>query len=227
MKLKYLSAEFLLIFLLLALPPLLAGPSGAALAAPTFSFANAETLLIAILLYLQLRKELPRPPCPLFRQISISTVTFGVLMLAYAAVELGGTLWVMIRGRGDPLAASRQITGVCQWLLATAALASGAFYEECLYRAFLPEISGLLLDRSGNAWIQKNRKPLAAITEVLCIMVFALSHRYMGVMAVVNALLCGSVLRICYRKSGDILCGTAAHFCYNMTLLLFSSLAPR
>ncbi len=226
MKLKYLSAEFLFIFLILALPPLLTASSGNPPAAPRFSLANAETLAIAILLCFQLRRELPRPPCPAFRKVSIATVTFGVLMLAYAVVELGGTVLSLLLGQGEPLAASRPIAGAGQWLLATAALASGAFYEECLYRAFLPEIPLLLLDRAGNTWFQGHKKPLAAGIEAFCIIVFALSHRYLGMLAVTNALLCGTVLRVCYRKSGGILCGTAAHFCYNMTLLLFSSLTP-
>ena len=225
MKLKYLSAEFLLIFLILALPPLLTGSSGEAPAAPRFSLANAETLVIAILLCLQLHRELPRTSCPAFRRVSIATVTFGILMLAYAAVELGGTALSMLFGQGEPLVASRQITGVGQWLLATAALAAGAFYEECLYRAFLPEIPLLLLGRAGSTWIQGHKKPLSAGIEAFCVIVFALSHRYLGMLAVTNALLCGTVLRVCYRKSGGILCGTVAHFCYNMTLLLFSSLA--
>ncbi len=226
MKLKYLSAEFLLIFLILALPPLLTGSSGEAPAAPRFSLANLETLAIAVLLCLQLRRELPRPPCPAFRRLSIATMTFGGLMLSYAAVELGGTVLFMLFGQGKFLAASRQITGAGQWLLATAALATGAFYEECLYRAFLPEIPLLLLDRAGETWVQGHKKTLSAGIEAACVIVFALSHRYLGMLAVTNALLCGSVLRVCYKKSGGILCGMAAHFCYNMTLLLFSSLTP-
>lgn len=225
MKLKYLSAEFLLFFLILVLPPLMAVPSGLPPAAPRFSLASAQSLLIAILLCLQLRKEHPLPPCPAFRAISIATITFGILMLVYAAVELGGTVLSMLFGLGEPLAASRQITGLGQWLLAAAALATGAFYEECLYRAFLPEIPLLLLGKAGSTWIQGHKKPLATGIEAFCVIVFALSHRYLGMLAVTNALLCGTVLRVCYRKSGGILCGTAAHFCYNMTLLLFSSLA--
>lgn len=226
MKLKYLSAEFLLIFLLLVLPPLLTGPSGTPPAAPRFSLASAESLIIASLLALQLRKELPRRPCPAFRRISIATITFGVLMLIYSAVELGGAALATLFGPGETLSASRTVTGAAQWLLAAAALASGAFYEECLYRAFLPEIPRLMLDLSGKPWIQRHKKQLSAVTEGLCVLVFALAHRYLGLLAVVNALLCGTVLRVCCRKSGGILCGTAAHFCYNMTLLLFSSLNP-
>ena len=71
----------------------------------------------------------------------------------------------------------------------------------------------------------KHEKALTAIVEGSCALLFAFSHRYMGIPAVINALLCGIVLRICYKKTGSIFCGTAAHGCYNLTLLAFASLA--
>ncbi len=225
MKLKYLSAEFLLIFVFLALPPLFVGPSASIPAAPRLSWAGVEALVIAILLSIQLRKELGRSRCHPLRAISIATVTFGMLMLAYALVGLGSFAAARLLGTEGPEAGARAVEGWLPWLQATAALASGAFSEETLYRAFLPEIPLLLLSRTGNGFLSRHRRQAAAAVEALCVLVFAFSHRYLGAAAVANAILCGTVLRTCYRKSGGVLCGTAAHFCYNMTLLLFASLA--
>ncbi len=226
MKLKYLSAEFLLIFLILVLPPLLASPSDAAVPLPQLSWSRIQSLLIAILLKLQLDRELHPRPCQPLQGLSLATVSFGLLMLVYAAIELVLTIIAGISGQAPSIQALAPPLGAGQWLLATAALAIGAFYEECLYRAFLPEISLLILLRLGKKISDRHRKAILRTTEIPCILIFALSHRYLGPLAIVNALLCGTILRICYRKSGGLLCGTAAHFCYNITVLLFSSLPP-
>ncbi len=225
MKLKYLSLEFLLIFLVLAFPPLLTPASQTVHQPPQFSWASAQTLAIAILLTVQLNKELPRKPCPLFRSISVATISFGCLMLIYAFVELGGITLMNLLKLGAMPSGTRTLSGLRQWLLAIAALAAGAFYEECLYRAFLPEIPILLLAAAKGDFFLRHEKALSAIVEGSCALLFAFSHRYLGTAAVINALLCGIVLRRCYKITGNILCGTAAHFCYNLILLLFSSLA--
>ena len=94
----------------------------------------------------------------------------------------------------------------------------GAFYEEVIYREFLPET---LLSFTGE------RKIPGIIAECSCIIIFALSHRYLGLMAVINALLGGIALRICRRKSLSIWAGTAAHFLYNAILLIFAILEKK
>lgn len=240
MKLKYLSFEFLLIFLCLILPPLFT-PASAVHAAPRFGWAGAQSLVLAVLLALQLHHIMPpaessalpdampvalcRKKSPLFQCIATATVSFGILMLIYAAVELGGLTVMRLLQRGELPAAERTVTGVRQWLSAATALAAGAFYEECLYRAFLPDVSLLLLAGTREAFFLRHEKVLTAVTEGICALLFAFSHRYLGIPAVINALLCGIVLRRCYTKTGRILCGTAAHCCYNLTLLAFASLA--
>ncbi len=239
MKLKYLSLEFLLFFLFLALPPLLTPVSHTVHQPPRFSLASAQSLAIAILITVQLKNELPRKSCPIFQCISTSTITFGALMLIYAFVELGGVTLMNLLKLGAMPSGSRTLSGLRQWLSAIAALAAGAFYEECLYRAFLPDVSLLLLARAlqgrtatqegssaaREGFFLRHEKALTALVEGSCALLFAFSHRYLGIPAVVNALLCGIVLRRCYTKTGRILCGTAAHCCYNLTLLAFSSIA--
>ncbi|MBP5464964.1 MAG: CPBP family intramembrane metalloprotease [Treponema sp.] len=242
MKLKYLFFEFLLIFLCLVLPPLCTPVSQAVPDVPRFGWASAQSLVIAILLALQLNRQLPqlqnlpqtlkRKKAPRFQCIAAATVCFGILMLIYAAVEFGGLALMKLLNRGELPAGTRTVTGLWQWLSAIAALAAGAFYEECLYRAFLPDIALILLAgaRKGisgtrEAFFLRHEKALTAVTEGACALLFAFSHRYLGIPAVINAMLCGAVLRRCYTKTGRILCGTAAHCCYNLTLLAFASLS--
>ena len=93
-------------------------------------------------------------------------------------------------------------------------LAAGAFYEEVLYREFLPE-TAILLGAGGR---------LRIAAEVTVIAVFAFSHLYMGIPAVVNAALCGTVLRLCFVKTGSVAAGFLAHFTYNMLVMVFCAL---
>ncbi|MBO4318911.1 MAG: CPBP family intramembrane metalloprotease [Treponema sp.] len=97
-------------------------------------------------------------------------------------------------------------------------LLTGAFYEEVIYREYLPET--LLL-------FSKERKIPAILSECACVLVFAMSHRYLGLMAVLNALLGGIMLRICRKKSLSIWAGTFAHFAYNAVLLIFAILQKK
>ena len=223
MKMKYLSFEFLFIFLFLILPPLLIPPSPAPLKAPQPNWGNAQALAVAVLLCIQLDRLLCKKKSPPIRAVSTATVSFGSLMLIYAAVELGTLALAQLLHSGEPAAAPRTVGGAWDWLLAITALAAGAFSEECLYRVFLPEVPLRLLARWQGGFSRRHGKVLRVMVEALCVLIFAFSHRYLGSAAVANALLCGIVLRRCYQKSGRILCGTAAHFCYNLTLLAFSS----
>ncbi|MBQ9538515.1 MAG: hypothetical protein IJU95_04535, partial [Treponema sp.] len=174
------------------LPPLFIGPSSHVQAAPRFGWGSAETLAIAFFLYFQILKELERPPCHAFRALSISTVTLGCLMLSYSAVELAALASAKLLGNISPLAASREITGLARWISATAALAAGAFYEECLYRVFLPEIPMLMVCKAENSLISRHKKFFCAGIGTLSLLIFAFSHRYLGWAAVANALMCGA-----------------------------------
>lgn len=89
-----------------------------------------------------------------------------------------------------------------------------AFYEESLYRFFLPEA---LLYFTRNC---KDRKMAAIDCEIISCMLFALGHIYLGILSVINAALAYIVLRICYKKTESIIPGTLAHFLYNLSQLV-------
>lgn len=112
-----------------------------------------------------------------------------------------------------------------------------AFWEETLYRLFFPtallifsgNFRSRFLEKRDKNGICKNEKFLKiydAVTrcfvETLCVVVFAYGHRYLGGIAVLNALLCGIVLRIFYLKNKSILYGFSAHFLYNIFILLLT-----
>lgn len=112
-----------------------------------------------------------------------------------------------------------------------------AFWEETLYRLFFPtallifsgNFRSRFLEKRDENGICKNEKFLKiydigtrCIVELLCVVIFAVGHRYLGRIAVLNALLCGIVLRIFYLKNKSILYSFSAHFLYNIFILLLT-----
>ena len=141
------------------------------------------------------------------------SITLGSLMLLFALMQ---TLSFFIEKNAHHTMQS--VTSVFAWISVTVSVAIAAFYEEVLYRQFLPEVSAILLDG------RVNKKIFCYLMEVLIILIFAFSHRYLGFIPVLNAFACGAVLRLCYRKTGSIWTGALSHFTYNMTLIIFSQI---
>lgn len=91
-----------------------------------------------------------------------------------------------------------------------------AFYEEVMYRLYLPEQLKRFFKNTQNKITQ------IYIPEIITIILFALGHKYLGIFAVINACIACVILRICYLKTKNIFAGTIAHFMYNfVSLLLF------
>ncbi|MCR5612809.1 CPBP family intramembrane glutamic endopeptidase [Treponema sp.] len=93
-----------------------------------------------------------------------------------------------------------------------------AFYEEVMYRLYLPEIIKKFCGTKAQ------NKIISYLIEFICITIFALAHRYLGILAVVNAFIGGIILRLEYLKTKTVLCGTVSHFLYNSTILLVGAL---
>ena len=107
------------------------------------------------------------------------------------------------------------------------ATAVAAFYEEILYRWYGPK----LLKRAFS-WklgflgkhvfqkkttYQKKNLPLSWIfVEALLVIIFALSHGYGGWLAVANALVAGSILRLCALRTTSPWVGFFSHLAYNL-----------
>ena len=80
-----------------------------------------------------------------------------------------------------------------------------AFYEEIMFRAFLPD--GLLYLTDGKC---------RACAEIIPLVLFALGHIYLGPAGVFNALAAGIAFRIFYVKSRSIWINVCVHSAYNL-----------
>jgi membrane protease YdiL (CAAX protease family) len=107
------------------------------------------------------------------------------------------------------------------WIFCSLTFIFSAFFEETIYRLYLPETLKDLLKSDSKLLL--NKTEIYAV-EIFTALIFALSHRYAGIFSVINALLAHIVLRICQKKSLSIYAGFVAHFAYNMISLLLLSM---
>lgn len=174
----------------------------------------AVEALLALLLEIQHRKLSEKKTDRNVTQrfvsgLSTGTITLGFLMLSFAASQAFSM--VFPSAVSSDTVAAHPVT-MLDWLCVILAFAVSAFYEEVLYRQYVPFIA---------LHAVKNRKVLRIIAEIVCVLVFAFSHRYLGWSAVINAFICGIILRWCYVKTESVIPGTIAHFVYNITVFAF------
>ena len=100
-----------------------------------------------------------------------------------------------------------------EWVNCIAGTLAAAFFEEALFRWYLPDALKKLLPQK-----------LHAGSECAVVLLFALSHRYLGLAGMANALLSGIALRRCAIRTGGIKSSWCAHAAYNALALLFSFL---
>lgn len=111
--------------------------------------------------------------------------------------------------------------GALQWLFCLLNFVCAAFYEEVLYRFYFTDELKLLLDRLPSSnFKEKWGKALVWLCELLGLLCFAFAHLYLGWLSVFNAAYAHIFLRLCYKKTGKIWPGFAAHFIYNAFSLI-------
>ena len=91
---------------------------------------------------------------------------------------------------------------------------NSAFYEEVIYRFYFPEALLRFIK------LKSQNKILFFFAELSSALVFAFAHLYSGYLSVINAFAAHIILRICYKKSGNLWAGFAAHFLYNIISLI-------
>lgn len=215
MKKRYILIEFLLVLAFLAVPPVFVSHGTGLSQAGTFNASVLYQLLISVILFFQFLKLKPaeKSKAKIFRFLFHGTITLGILMIIFALMQSIELLFSNEEMKSQNF--MPDVDGPLSILFLTLAVVCGAFYEEVLYRQFLPEFIALI------AGEKINRKLVFYGTEFLALLLFAFAHRYQGWISVVNSFLCGTVLRLCYKKTSSVLPGAAAHAVYNLSLSVF------
>ena len=88
-----------------------------------------------------------------------------------------------------------------------------AFYEETIYRFYLPKVLNRFCQK-----MQNNKTKFLTSEGIPCIC-FAFAHLYLGIFSVINAVIAHVILRGCYKKTNSIFVNTLVHSLYNITEL--------
>ncbi len=208
MKKTIFAIEFLIVALFLLIPPVIFSPQteNVKITLTPFVFFS---LAAGLFLYFFNKKpfgvsDFPDKNINSIQKISVLTVSFGLLILTSVVFT---TIQEFLSKDNAALSIIPQ--NAVEWILAIITLLAGAVYEESLYRFFLPEF---LL------FYYKNR--CRFFIEAIGVLFFALAHLYLGYAGFLNALICGMVLRFCYKKTKDLWANCLIHFLYNSLLLI-------
>ena len=220
MKKKYLFAEFIILFAFFILPPLFVFPKNQTLTFSTFPLSASLRAVIAALLYLQFKSEKSENSFfYISKTLEWSALTLGFLMLIFTFFEFFSIFFLKenLNATNVPSLPSTFI----EWIFVILTFLFGAFYEEVLYRLYLPQILKIFLFPTFN---EKTKNKENLLIEIPPILIFALAHRYLGWIGVFNAASSAFILRICFLKTKNICAGTFSHFLYNFLLFLFAVL---
>ncbi len=214
MKLRYIIAELLIVLVCLVVPPILVDKDTFQFSADYLTWTTIFELLLAVIFNIQhhkvFRTKTNKPSVIVY--FYYLPLTLGILMIVYAFFQ---GIYIIFHDTLNQInSVQLQKPGtITQWLAFTASILIASAFEESLYRQFLPDCMCHILS--------DNKKFPRIMGELAIVTLFALGHKYLGLLAVANAFICGIVLRMCYLKTKSIYTGTIAHFIYNMTLYMF------
>ncbi len=210
MKKSSCAIEFSLILVILILPAIIfqKSPDEKTLIKLTLTLPLIFMFLFSAGLYFQLQKEKEVygdfKAAPSFSKLSWGTVTLGLLFLTSSLMQILACVFKLDSSQGFSKPDS-----LLAWILTFTAIAFSAFYEESVYRFYLPRVLNFL-------FFKKHR----IASEIIASLLFSLAHLYLGLPAFINAILASAILRLCALKTNSILPGFISHGLYNLTTVI-------
>ena len=116
--------------------------------------------------------------------------------------------------------------GIFDFLICIFNLLFAAFFEEVIYRFYIPfGIKNFLFRKVFDENQSKSytifEKSILLFIEIVTMLIFSFSHKYLGIFSVVNAAVAHLVLRFSFIRSKSLIPSTLAHFFYNFVSLMF------
>ncbi len=211
------TIEILFVFFIFILPPLFAGPQKAVhplqIKLSAYSAGMFVSCFFLFLIHFDLysKKYLNSSKTNIFLLHSLVLTGFGTLVLV-SAVFQALSLFLIRKAGGTAVTSVLFPSSVLGWFSLILSIIFMAFNEEFLYRFFIPDYVSSFFD-----------KKFTLIFEVLALLIFAFSHRYLGLCGIFNALTSGLILRLLFVKTKNIWILTGIHFFYNLFTVFISA----
>lgn len=224
MKKYGLYLEFIFICCIFILPPLFASPAGNA--DLDFSFSWFSAISFSAALYVFFKYEYSEKEHKGFNFFNF-LLSAGRVFLYFGLLVLVHILITAIEFYLKPELPNQAIeVNFLKIFLITVNFIARAFYEENIYRLYLPSALHCFIEKFYGSFFLKQSEGFKvhfflmadSVIEIFCIAVFALSHRYLGFLSVINAFVCGAILRYCVKKSNTVLTASCSHALYNITV---------
>jgi membrane protease YdiL (CAAX protease family) len=217
MKKALYATQIFFLLLFFVVPPLFNSPDFAEspLVIKTTFFSFFLTFVAALFLYLDRSlyqknyKDSPQPG--IFIKHAYALCSFGLLILVSVIFQI---IFFVLSRKGMNLPGSTAAFDIyrpvnaLEWLSLFTALLTAVFTEEVCYRFILCDVFKELTGISNKL-----------LTEIPAVILFALGHIYEGFAGVLNALVCGIILRLLFVKSKTLLINIIVHFFYNLLYL--------
>lgn len=224
MKKYGLYLEFIFICCIFILPPIFASPAGNTDYNFSFSWFSAVSFLVAFYVFFKYEYSAKEHKDFSFFHFLLSA---GRVVLYFGLLILVHILITAIEFYLKPEVNNQAIElNFLKIFLITVNFIARAFYEENIYRLYLPSALHGFIEKFYESFFLKQSESFKvrffliadSVMEIFCIAVFALSHRYLGVLSVINAFVCGAVLRYCVKKSNTVITASVSHALYNITV---------
>jgi len=208
--------EFIFILLFLIFPPIISQLKipRTSTVYTNYSVRTFILALVALIIYWHHRNvHLIRFQCKwtLFNTIFLSGksfICFGSLCLFSIFFEALGYFFIKDSGISQIILPNT----INLWINFFTGTICAAFYEEVIYRMYLPE--------SMKHFIVSYPKIPKILPEIIAVLLFSLGHIYLGIFGFLNAFFCGIILRWTILKTHSIWFSLIPHTIYNFCVYL-------
>lgn len=194
-------------------PPFFLPHSNFELKEATYPASVFINFLISVFIFCFFRNLKDKRRVPNVQVISETMITVGLIFLLSATFEAILYFYSIRIGvdKVQKLIFPKSPVNIANCIFGTF---FAAFFEEVLYRFYLPEQIFAFFKEKSPVFLEKRTIKIGI--ETLCILIFGLSHLYLGILNAIFATFSGIVLRRGFLKTNNLILIAAIHGFYNL-----------
>lgn len=216
MKKSLFTIEFILVFIILVLPPIVFPAANTNELKIQLSLNSIYLLAASLYLYFSNRELLSKIKISnqtnIFVLHSQFLISFSLLIAFSLFFQI---LFSKFLNNAESSVSVKPVlpANFIQYASFFAQIIISAFYEEILYRFYIPQKLRIFI-----------KEKYFVFAEIFSVLIFAFSHKYQGIAGISNAFFSGLILRFLFVKSGNIFVSALCHIFYNIFIFFISAL---